>query len=129
MVLSFAGFAGFASPAAADPTSALPFLDEFDDVNPCTGDIHTVTVTGTLWIHEHDGRFVINGERTITTSSGFLGRGNTSFVSNGGVEKITLNDILKHESGDKIRARFVIVTDLSTSTIRAITGALTCVSG
>lgn len=37
----------FAVPAAADPPTALPFEFVFDDVNPCTADIHTVTIAGT----------------------------------------------------------------------------------
>lgn len=129
VLLSFAALGGVTVPAAAGPTTGVPFVEVFEDVNPCTGDVHTVTIVGTLWVHDHDGRLVINAERTITTTSGFGGRGNTSFVRNGEIEKITLNDILTHDSGDKIRARFVIVTDLSTSTARIITGALTCVGG
>lgn len=111
----------------AAPTS-IPIFEQFDDVNPCTGLIHTVTFAGTAWIQEHDGLIVVREERTITTSSGFVGRGNDIFVDNGNIQKITLNDMLVNGSGDRIRAQFIMVFDLSTSTIQVLGGGLTCIS-
>jgi hypothetical protein len=117
----------FAVPAAADPPTAFPFEFVFDDVNPCTGDIHTVTIAGTTFVHDHDGRIVASSERTITTSpTGFVGHGTDSYVLNGQVEMFRLTDILTSPSGDRIRARFVIVVDLSTGTVRVAKGELTC---
>jgi hypothetical protein len=99
----------------------------FDDVNPCTGDMHTVTVAGTTSVHDHDGRIVAVSERSITTSpTGLVGRGTDSYVLNSQVEMIRLTDILTSPSGDRIRARFVIVVDLSTATVRVQKGELTC---
>ena len=118
---------GSALPAAADPPTAVPFEFVFDDVNPCTGDIHTVTIAGTTSVHDHDGRIVANSRRTITTSpTGFVGHGSGSHVLNDQVEMFRLSDILMNPSGDRIRARFVIVFDLSTGTVRVATGGLTC---
>ena len=117
----------FAVPAAADPPTAFPFEFVFDDVNPCTGDIHTVTIAGTTFVHDHDGRIVAHSERTITTSpTGFVGHGTDSNVLNGQIETSRLTDILTNPSGNRIRARFVIVFDLSTGTVRVVTGGLTC---
>jgi hypothetical protein len=116
-----------AGPAAADPPTAFPFEFVFDDVNPCTGDIHTVTITGTTFVHDHDGRIVAYSERTITTSpTGFVGHGTDSYVLNSQVEMFRLADILTSPSGDRIRARAVIVVDLSTGTVRVEKGGLTC---
>ena len=116
-----------AVPAAADSPTALPFEFVFDDVNPCTGDMHTVTIAGTTSVHDHAGRIVAVSERTITTSpTGFVGHGTDSYVLNGQVEMFRLTDILTSPSGDRIRARFVIVFDLSTGTVRVETGGLTC---
>jgi hypothetical protein len=116
-----------AVPAAADPPAAVPFEFVFDDVNPCTGDIHTVAIAGTTSVHDHDGRIVAVSERTITTSpTGFVGHGTDSYVLNGQVEMFRLTDILTSPSGDRIRARFVIVFDLSTGTVRVEKGELTC---
>jgi hypothetical protein len=117
----------FAVPAVADPPTAFPFEFVFDDVNPCTGDTHTVTIAGTTFVHDHDGRIVAHSKRTITTSpTGFVGHGTDSSVLNGQVEMFRLTDILTNPSGDRIRARFVIVFDLSTGTVRVVTGGLTC---
>jgi len=116
-----------AVPAAADPATEFPFEFVFDDVNPCTGDIHTVTIAGTTSVHEHDSRIVAYSQRTITTSpTGFVGHGTDSYVLNGQVEMFRLTDILTDPSGDRFRARFVIVIDLSTDTVRVVTGDFTC---
>jgi hypothetical protein len=117
----------FAVPAAADPPTAFPFEFVFDDVNPCTGLTHTVTIAGTTLVHDHDGRVVASSERTITTSpTGFVGHGTDSYVLNGQIEMFRLTDILTSPSGDRIRARFVLVVDLSTGTVRVEKGELTC---
>jgi hypothetical protein len=117
----------FAVPAAADPPTAFPFEFVFDDVNPCTGDLHTVTIAGTTSVHDHDGRIVAVSERTITTSpTGFVGHGTDSSVLSSQVEMFRLADILTSPSGDRIRARAVIVVDLSTGTVRVGKGELTC---
>jgi hypothetical protein len=117
----------FAVPAAANAPTEIPFEFVFDDLNPCTGDIHTVTIAGTTSLHEHDGRVVAYSERTITTSpTGFVGHGTDSYVLNGQVEMFRLTDILTSPSGDRIRAQFVIVIDLSTGTVRGREGAPTC---
>jgi hypothetical protein len=116
-----------AVPAAADPPTAFPFEFVFDDVNPCTGDMHTVTIAGTTLVHDHDGRIVAYSQRTITTSpTGFVGHGTDSYVLNGQVEMFRLADILTSPSGDRIRARSVIVVDLSSGTVRVEKGGLTC---
>jgi len=120
---------GFAVPAAADAPEAVPFSFTFDDVNPCGGPDHTVTISGTSWVHDHNGKIVVRSERTITTSSGFVGRGTDSFVANGQTVTEKLNDVLTHESGERIRAHFILVFDVSTSTVRAFSGTLTCVGG
>ena len=116
-----------AVPAAADPPTAVLFEFAFDAVNPCTGDMHTVTIAGTTSVHDHDGRVVAVSDRTITTSpTGFLGHGTDSYVLNGQVEMFRLTDILTSPSGDRIRARFVIVFDRSTGTVKVEKGELTC---
>ena len=117
----------FAVPAAAEAPSEIPFEFVFDDVNPCTGDIHTVTIAGTTSVHNHDGRIVAYSKRTITTSpTGFVGRGTDTYVLNGWVEMFRQADILTSPSGDRMRAQFVIVFDLSTGTVRVVAGGLDC---
>jgi hypothetical protein len=102
------------------------FVISFDDVNPCSGLNHTVTFHGTRWVHEREGRVVVRVKRRITTSSGFVGRGQDTFVANGNIEKVTANDMLSNGSGDRIRAHIAIVLDLRTSTVKAFSRAFTC---
>jgi hypothetical protein len=109
---------------AASAPVEVPIFAQFEDVNPCSGLVHTITFTGTARIHEHDGRVVVHAQRTITTSSGFEGRGRDTFVYNGKIQKVTANDMLTNESGDRIRAHIVLVLDLSTTppTVRVMKG-------
>ena len=124
-LLTVSAFA-FASPAAADPPTEFPILDVFPDVNPCTGNPMTVTFVGTAFVHVHDSRVVARAQRTITTSDGFVGHGTDNFVDNGQVLISRLTDIMTNASGDRFRAHFVFVLDVSTETVRVETGGLTC---
>jgi hypothetical protein len=73
-----------APPAAADPPIAMPFEVTFSDVNPCTGLMHTVTIAGTEFVHSHDGRVVVYGQRTITPiRRGLLAGGRMPFWAMG----------------------------------------------
>lgn len=105
----------------------FPFFDQFVDTDFCSGLEHTITVTGTVRAHYNRNNTVLRIERHITTSSGYEGRGGTTTVENGNVNKFTLNDILTHPSGDRIRAHAVIVTDLSAGTVQVLQGGVTCV--
>jgi hypothetical protein len=116
----------FAAPAAADRPTQFPILDVFPDVNPCTGDPMTVTFVGTAYVHFHNGRIVARAQRTITTSDGFVGHGTDNLVDNGQVLMSRLTDIMTNASGDRFRAQFVFVLDLSTDTVRVERGGLTC---
>jgi hypothetical protein len=116
----------FAVPAAADAPTQFPILDVFEDVNPCTGDVMTVTFTGTFFVHEHGSRMVVRGDRTITTSDGFVGHGTDNFVDNGQVVMFRQTDILTNASGQHFRARGLFVLDLSTETVRIERFELTC---
>ena len=113
--------------AAADPPDSFEFVEVFGDVNPCTGEAMTVTFVGTAYVHEHGSRTVVRAQRTITTSDGFVGRGTDSNVENGQVALFRLNDIMTNATtGDRFRAHFLFVLDLSTETVRVEKGALTC---
>jgi len=117
----------FAVPAAADPPTAFPSEEVFPDVNPCTGDIMTVTITATDFVHLHDGRLVVRSERTIRTSDGAVGHGTGSLVDNGQVIRASMTDIVMNTSaGYRFRARGVFVLDVSTGTVRVESFELTC---
>jgi hypothetical protein len=112
--------------AASAPTT-VPFEFVFDDLNPCSGEIHTVTITGTERFHQHQHNTVAHGERTITTSSGFEGRGTHTTVVTGTMSKQVLNDILTHPSGARIRAHLVLIFDLPSGELRLQQGAVRCI--
>jgi hypothetical protein len=109
--------------ATGAPTE-VPIFIQFEFGNPCTGLVHTITVTGTARIHEHDGRVVVHEQHTLTTSDGFQGRGTATIVDNGNIQALTLNDMLTNDSGDRIRAHLLLVLDLSTTppTVRVMKG-------
>ena len=117
----------FAAPAAADRPTEEPIFEVFPDVNPCTGTPMTVTFIGTVFFHEHGSRIVAQAHRTITTSDGFAGHGTDSFLDNGQVVVSRLSDIMTNAAGDRFRAHFVFVADLSTETVRVDRGGLTCI--
>jgi hypothetical protein len=118
----------FAVPAAADPPTVIPFELTFPGVDPCTGLVHTVTIAGTEFVHFHDGSVVSRAERTITTTpTGYVGHGTDTDVFNGQIFMNRFTDILTNESGDRFRASFVFVLDLSTGTVRVEKGIeVTC---
>jgi hypothetical protein len=69
---------------------------------------------------------VVRGDRTITTSDGFVGHGTDNFVDNGQVVMFRQTDILTNASGQHFRARGLFVLDLSTETVRIERFELTC---
>lgn len=117
----------FAIAAASSAPTPVPIFVQFDDVNPCSGLVHTISFTGTAWIQELDGRLVIREQRTITTSSGFEGRGTDTFVDNGNTQKFSFDDMLSNASGDRIRAHSILVVDLPAATVQVFKLTLTCV--
>jgi len=52
ILASAAALTMFVTTAAADPPGSFPFTDTFVDVNPCTGELHTVT--GAHLLRSHD---------------------------------------------------------------------------
>jgi hypothetical protein len=119
-----------AVPTYANQPTAIPFADTFDDVNPCTGQVHTVTIEGTVYVHEHDGRVVARADRTITTTpTSFVGHGTGTFLDNGRVLVSRFTDVVANDAGDRIGAHGVFVLDLATGKVRVDAFDLTCLGG
>jgi hypothetical protein len=119
---------GLASPAAADPPTVEDFSNTFPDVNPCTGEMHTVTIELTESQHFHGDNFIGTGRTTITTEpTGFSGRGTATLVVTKGAEVFRLVDILSDAAGNRIMASVVFVMDPATGDIRVEDADLTCV--
>jgi hypothetical protein len=115
-----------ATASAEAPTQIGPLTETFADVNPCTGLAQTGTLVVTFYVHSEGDRIVARGDRTLSTSSGFVGTGTSSYVLNGEIEMFRLTDILSNGAGDRIRARSVLAIDLSTGTARVDSFDLTC---
>lgn len=109
-----------------------PFV--FPDDDPCTPTFdpneHIVTISGTLFVHFlPNGNLVARVKRTITTDSGYEGRGEATQVVNGNVFQLQLNDINSHPDGRKFRSNEVLIIDLTTDppTVRVAEVGLTCI--
>ena len=116
-----------AVPAEADPPTVETFEFTFDDVNPCTDEIHTVTITFTVSQHDHGDRFVGLGETTVSTSTGYSGGGTRTVVESERLVVARGTDILTNEAGSQILASFVFVEDLAAGTVKVDMFELTCV--
>jgi len=128
-LLAFGATLVFTVSASGDRPLAIPFTVTFDDVNPCSGLVHTITIQGTTFVHSHDGRVVAVSERTITTTpTGFVGHGRDAEVVNDNVAMFRLADVITSEAtGERIRAKVTQVVDLRTGTTRAFKGDVLCV--
>lgn len=116
------------APGAAEP---IPFSNTFPGVDACTGEPHTVTISGIIWLHRlPNGDQVVRWDRTITTDTGYEGHGVRTVVNNGNVFKLTNNDVVSHPDGRKFLAHGVMVVDLTTAppTARVSMGGFTCIS-
>jgi hypothetical protein len=108
------------------------FSNDFWDVNPCTGEWHHITLTGTTWKHEHNNNWVWRTRVTATTSDGFEGSGHSTELGNSAgatLYKTTANNVLTHPSGAKLRAHYVFLLDWGTSpwTVKVDKSWSTCV--
>jgi hypothetical protein len=98
--------------AAADRPVEQPLHEVFVDVNPCTGLEHTVTVVGTFFRHAHGDQSLYRLERTVTTSSGFSGRGVEIGIQHDRI--FVVNDVLTNDAtGEQMTAHAVIVENAS----------------
>jgi len=103
-----------AAPAAADKPTEIPYLDEFTDFDPCTGEEMDVTVEGTIFLHEHKNNLVHRlGERTGSTSSGYvLIGGHDNFRENNNGVYVSFKEVWRNPgNGDKMQTtmRFRLV--------------------
>ena len=125
ILASAAALTVFVPSAVAGPPDAFPFTDSFVDVNPCTGDLHTVTVTGTFYVFERGQGISHNFDHTVTTSSGFAGAGIEVSIDHDRIFHI--RDVLSNPvTGQKILAHLLVVHDAS-GTVRVESFELTCI--
>ena len=72
-----------AGPARAAGPVEEAFQEIFDAANACTGQIETLTFSGTLRIQDFGRHTIIHGSGSVTTSGGYSGVFNRQFVFQG----------------------------------------------
>jgi hypothetical protein len=110
--------------AAAGAPTQLPFEETFVDVNPCTGVDHTVSVRGTFYEFEGGSGISHRLDQTITTTSGFAGRGVEVSIDHDRI--FIVHAVLTNGDSEHILAQVVLVHD-GLGTLRVERFELTCV--
>ncbi len=93
----------------------VPHSGWFDDLNPCTGDVVTYTLTGTERIQAFDDHFISHAKGTIVTSDGFSGSYNWQFVFQGDrVAHLRFHDSeVSDETGQRIMFGVAMIHETS----------------
>ena len=81
-----------------------PFTEDFDDLNPCTGEMVTYTFTGVARVIERQENSILVARGTVVTSDGFSGSFNRQQVFIGErVVHMRFHDMeVSHETGERI---------------------------
>lgn len=105
-ILSAASLVTFAAPPASQP-----LFEQFDDVNPCTDEIITLTFVGTAVVRSSGDHFTLRASGTVTTSDGFEGSFNRNFVVIGDrVETLRFHDMeMSNVNGQRVVAAVGLV--------------------
>ena len=116
--------------AMADRPTEIPFgPDVFIDVDPCTGDLHEVTIFFDTFVHlGHPNNHVDRAIRTGFTDSGYeLFAGNDMFLQNNNVFRFKFKDMWRHDDGRMFRAGGVFVLNFNTGEVHVEKFAVKCV--
>jgi hypothetical protein len=77
------GSLAYVPAADAAPPVETPLFEQFQDINPCTGELITLTFTGVAVIHEVGDMFHLRGYGQVITSDGYSGTFNRTFFFKG----------------------------------------------
>lgn len=90
--------------AGGGPPIVVSLFEEFDDLNPCTGEPVHYTFRGTARIQEFDDHFLLVASGTVVTSDRFSGSFNRQFVFQGDrVVHLRFHDMeVSDETGQRI---------------------------
>jgi hypothetical protein len=100
-----------AVPAMADNPTTIPAALVWEDVNPCSGLPHEVTLDAVVSMHDHRNNGLFHVNYSGTTSSGFtLIAGQENAMSNDNVVRGTFSFQWRHADGSKFveQGKFVI---------------------
>jgi hypothetical protein len=69
--------------AVPAPPVETPLFEVVQDINPCTGELITLTFTGVAVVHEREDRSHLRGFGEVITSDGYAGTFNRTFFFKG----------------------------------------------
>ncbi len=100
------------APAAADKPRVLVEEQTFSDMNPCSGEWHTLSFVQTVNVHEHKNKAIVHVVTDVTSDDGFVGRGVESFHEEDEGFRSNINFMMSNaETGEKFFVKGKLVVD------------------
>ena len=127
VVLALFGLVG--ASAAADEPTVSEFTEIFDDVDPCTGEVQTVTIHLEVREHlDHPNNFVATASQTGFTSAGYvMVAGHVHFDANrNGEHFVIANTWGNPDTGDRFGAHVLVVFNARQGELKFDAGRLQC---
>ena len=125
--------AGLAPSVMADKPILVtpPGPDVFDDVDPCTGEMHEVTIFVDAYEHpEHQNNFVVRIVLTGFTDSGYeMFSGGENVVANNGVFGGRVKTFWRNDDGRMFEASEIFWWNENQLEVKVAKGTLRCVGG
>ncbi|MFT7476010.1 MAG: hypothetical protein ACI81L_002956 [Verrucomicrobiales bacterium] len=121
-----------AAPAAADSDEVVTnesFTDVFMSENPCTGELHEITIHIEAEIEERSDEIRIEADRTGTTDDGFVlddGEEKLRFDGDFNILRAELKDEWEHADGSTFTAEGRFRIDADTGEVTRDEFSLTC---
>jgi hypothetical protein len=108
------------SSAVADRPIGFPVdSDTFWDIDPCTGQLQEVTLTGYAYLHEHRNNIVFKLKRAGFTNSGYtLFSGNYRELFNENAYHVLFNDMWRADDGRKMQVSGKFILNLNTGEVQ-----------
>ena len=116
------------SPTSADAPIIVTDERTFDDVNPCTSEVDTISLFFTVYIHDHKNNFVVHVQRNGITASGYtLLNGQEQFVDNSQVITAHFKDIWLSADGSMFEAAGRFLLNVNQGDVKVDSLALRCI--
>ena len=104
----------------------------FDSLDPCTGEIQSLTIFVDVFLHQHKNNFVARVIRTGFTSAGyelFAGNEVQLLNFNGGIFSARFVDMWRNDDGRMFQGRGTFVFDTNTNELRVNRFNEQCIGG
>jgi hypothetical protein len=118
------------APGSADqPTVITVNVAPFTDVNPCTGLLHTVNISLTIFLHDgHNNNVVQHVDRSGFTDSGYeMFSGQSQSVNNGHVITAHFRDLWRNDEGSIFEAAGRLKVNLNQGVVQINEAGLRCI--